>query len=186
MTVRLSLDQKLFFADLFVIYEPLENGLSRRQDHPSLAPFGFPTLFRLTSLSNDLARLHGPKWREQLAVCPAAGTYQDRLKFGHEATAEQLLAHAYVRYLGDLSGGQMLKKLVAQTLQLPAGEGVSFYDFGPPAEVARLLRDFKLALGQVGLTGEQQQEVVEEAKWAFKSHIELANQLMAIPSCTNQ
>lgn len=184
---RISREQYcLLLRNLVVIYQPLENGLSHLQEHSCLAPFGFPTLFRLAPLSNDLVELHGPDWRERLPVCPAAAAYQDRLESGYAAKAEQLLAHAYVRYLGDLSGGQMLKKLVAQTLHLPPGQSVSFYDFGTPAEVARHLINFKSALGQLTLTDKQQCEVIEEAKWAFESHIRIANQLMAIPSCTNQ
>lgn len=43
-----------------------------------------------------------------------------------------LLAHAYVRYLGDLSGGQFLRRRIAKAYGLDEeGEaGVEFYDFG--------------------------------------------------------
>lgn len=184
---RISREQYcLLLRNLFVIYESLEHGLSRLRGHQCLAPFDFPALFRVTSLSDDLVKLHGASWSEQLVVCSAAAAYQERLEVVQEISAEQLLAHAYVRYLGDLSGGQMLRKIVAQALQLSPGEGVSFYEFGTPAEVAGHLRDFKSALGQLALTDMQQREVIEEAKWAFVSHIEIANQLMEIPSCTNQ
>ena len=42
-----------------------------------------------------------------------------------------LLAHAYVRYLGDLSGGQVIRRRVARAygLEDDGGAGVSFYEF---------------------------------------------------------
>lgn len=42
-----------------------------------------------------------------------------------------LLAHAYVRYLGDLSGGQTIRRQVAKAYAIDAedGSGVKFYEF---------------------------------------------------------
>ena len=42
-----------------------------------------------------------------------------------------LLAHAYVRYLGDLSGGQVIRRRVARAygLEEDNGAGVAFYEF---------------------------------------------------------
>lgn len=42
-----------------------------------------------------------------------------------------LLAHAYVRYLGDMSGGQFIRRRIAKAYDLDAdrGDGIQFYDF---------------------------------------------------------
>jgi heme oxygenase len=42
-----------------------------------------------------------------------------------------LLAHAYVRYLGDMSGGQFIRRRIgkAYDLDLDRGDGIRFYDF---------------------------------------------------------
>jgi heme oxygenase (biliverdin-producing, ferredoxin) len=42
-----------------------------------------------------------------------------------------LLAHAYVRYLGDLSGGQVIRRRLAKAynIDVDGGEGVMFYNF---------------------------------------------------------
>ncbi|CCO30726.1 Heme oxygenase 1 Short=HO-1 [Rhizoctonia solani AG-1 IB] len=43
----------------------------------------------------------------------------------------RLLAHAYARYMGDLSGGQVVKTKICKAYDLPeGGAGASFYDFG--------------------------------------------------------
>lgn len=51
-----------------------------------------------------------------------------------------LLAHSYVRYLGDLSGGQVIRHTLAKAYNLDedAGDGLSFYAF-------KELRSSKLA-----------------------------------------
>lgn len=42
----------------------------------------------------------------------------------------RLLAHAYVRYMGDLSGGQIIRNKIVKAYDLPdSGAGASFYDF---------------------------------------------------------
>lgn len=46
-----------------------------------------------------------------------------------KVTAPRLLAHAYVRYLGDLSGGQFIGARVKKSYHLDGVEGTSFYWF---------------------------------------------------------
>jgi heme oxygenase len=43
----------------------------------------------------------------------------------------RLLAHAYVRYLGDMSGGQFIRRRIAKAydLDVDRGDGIRFYDF---------------------------------------------------------
>lgn len=61
---------------------------------------------------------------------PALSHYVDRIE---QITSSEdpaaLLSHAYVRYLGDLSGGQVIRGKIAKAYNLEDGAGVSFYDF---------------------------------------------------------
>ena len=52
-----------------------------------------------------------------------------QLASGGPEDVQRLLAHAYVRYLGDLSGGQFIKRQLAKVYELEDGEGLSFYEF---------------------------------------------------------
>ena len=55
--------------------------------------------------------------------------YTARLRKLGESEPAALLAHAYVRYLGDLSGGQFIRRRIAKAYGLSDGAGTAFYEF---------------------------------------------------------
>ncbi|EPQ50132.1 hypothetical protein GLOTRDRAFT_134230 [Gloeophyllum trabeum ATCC 11539] len=69
---------------------------------------------------------------------PRLAAYTARLRTDAHSTPALLLAHAYVRYLGDLSSGQTIKRHLAKAYALdPAdGAGVQFYVFQQPGTSA--------------------------------------------------
>jgi heme oxygenase (biliverdin-producing, ferredoxin) len=120
----------------------------------------------LHSLHSDLKSLHGPSWAGDIALLPGSTAYVKRLKAVQPSNPELLAAHAYVRYLGDLSGGQMLQKIISRSLRLaPQQGGTDFYNFGDPVEVARLSQAFR-----AGLKAIESNDVLAEAKLAFEMH----------------
>ena len=61
---------------------------------------------------------------------PALSRYLGRLNgIISSQDPSTLLSHAYVRYLGDLSGGQVIRSRVSKAYGLEDGAGVSFFDF---------------------------------------------------------
>jgi heme oxygenase len=90
---------------------------------------------------------------------------------------ELLLAHAYVRYLGDLSGGQMLSRIVAQSMHLQAGQGTAFYDFGDASETTQLTRAFRDGLQAIAVAEIGVDAIVAEARSAFQRHQALFEEL---------
>lgn len=68
-----------------------------------------------------------------LATPPVPMTnYVSRIKYLSEEGSDPslLLAHSYVRYLGDLSGGQVIRRRVTKAYGLDEnGRGTQFYDF---------------------------------------------------------
>lgn len=165
--------------NLHPIYQALEAGLQRHADHPQLQPLQLPALARVHSLGQDLQALHGPDWARALPVLPAARDYAEHLRQLDEQRPALLAAHAYVRYLGDLSGGQMLLRIVAQGLHLPPGEGVAFYDFGPAERVAGLAQGLRQGLDLIARHEAEAVTLVDEACAAFERHRQLFEQLEA-------
>ncbi|MES2974261.1 MAG: biliverdin-producing heme oxygenase [Pseudomonadota bacterium] len=163
----------LMLRSLVPVYRELEGGLALNASHPSVAPVRFPALLRMPALQLDLQVLHGPLWEEELAVMPAGLDYARRLSSISQSGPGLLAAHAYVRYLGDLSGGQMLRGITTRSLGLaPGGGGTAFYEFGPPAEVAALGQALRAGLNAIApdAASADADAIVAEAKWSFEMH----------------
>ncbi|RZL35448.1 MAG: biliverdin-producing heme oxygenase [Rubrivivax sp.] len=163
---------------LHALYAALESGLDRQSWDPRLWR---PELRRLPGLERDLDALHPPGWRSDAPLTPAGDAYVRRLTALASDDPALLMAHAYLRYLGDLHGGQMLARLVRQQLGLAGAEGTAFYDFGPAAQVERLKQEFRAGLDALSLTAPQADAFVAEACEGFRLHQQLFE---ALPSGT--
>ncbi|KAI0688705.1 heme oxygenase [Cytidiella melzeri] len=148
--VRGELDREeyvRFLMMLYHVYEHLETALEKYSTHPVLAPTYNPTLFaRTAALSSDISHflqlpesswLSHPIHTSLEASPPEAFTaYTARIRYLADTNPAGLLAHAYVRYLGDLSGGQFIKRRIIKAYNLDddddnhSGRGVAFYEFG--------------------------------------------------------
>lgn len=170
--------------NLHAIYAALEAALGAHRSDAMLGAVQSPALCREAALAADLDALHGPAWRDEIAVAPAAAAYVERLQALAAAPAPQLVAHAYVRYLGDLHGGQVLKRRVAGQLGLPGdgGDGVRFYEFGDETQVQTLIARFRAALGAMQPGSAAVDFIVAEARWAFEQHKRLFEQLQPPPA----
>lgn len=163
--------------NLHAIYSALEAGLAQHASDPGLVILRCQPLFRSDALREDLNFLHGADWADAIPLTAAATQYAEHLR-GLAARAPLLLgAHAYVRYLGDLSGGQMLTRIVAKSLGLQLNQGVSFYDFGNTEEVAKLAKAFRTGLDLMVDSETNALAVVEEACAAFERHTTLFEEL---------
>ena len=166
----------MLLRNLLAIYAVLEPALRRHAAHPAMAPFDLASLVRTPSLLADLRVLESTSAAApSMPIEAAASAYVERLHELDATRPELLLAHAYVRYLGDLSGGQLLGPIVAASMKLPPGAGTAFYDFGDRAMTAARTRAFRAALEQAVVADSG--EIVAEAKQAFERHRELFDEL---------
>ena len=166
----------LMLRNLEPIYLELEAGFLRHAANPGVLPLFDPALFRLQALHQDLEKLHGNSWREELELLDGSTAYVARLRHLTEFQPELLAAHAYVRYLGDLSGGQMLAGIVARSLGLLAQDGANggtdFYNFGGLDKVVALAQAFRSGLATLADDG-----IAAEARLAFEMHGQLFEDL---------
>ena len=144
-------------------YRALERGLRRHAEHPVVAAFVRPELWRSSALERDLA------YYEVVGECtdPAALDYAARIGQCTHRHPHLLLAHAYTRYLGDLSGGQIVRAQLPKQLGIPEGEGSAFLEFPNIDDVEAYKQGFRRALDTAQLSPAEQLEVVAEANNAF-------------------
>jgi heme oxygenase (biliverdin-producing, ferredoxin) len=165
--------------NLHALYTALEGALAAHAGHPLLAPLALAPLARGAVLADDLAQLHGGDWAAALPVMPATQDYVARLGSLARHQPAALVAHAYVRYLGDLSGGQAMSRVVRRTYGLAGAVGTRFFDFGPPDQVAQRSRNLRSALDTLPVDAATAQSLVLEAQWAFAQHARLFGELAA-------
>ena len=109
----------------------------------------------------------------------------------HMAKTEPLLvlAHAYTRYLGDLSGGKVLARVAKRALKLEGKErdGLQFYHF-ESIPSAKVFKDgYRKALDELYLSEEQVERLVAEANVAFVMNMRIFEELdvlAGIPGAT--
>lgn len=181
--LRGQLDRRSYCAllrNLHPIYAALESSLARHAAHAIVGPVVFPALFRLAALADDLTLLHGDGWADDLPLQPAAAAYALRLRDIDATSPALLVAHAYVRSLGDLSGGQLLRGIVAKSLGLGNDQGTRFYAFGSAADVSQHLHAFRAALNALPADRACVEAIVAEARSAFERHAVLFEQLAAL------
>lgn len=162
----------LLQRNVLPVYQALEAGLERHSDSPALAGLAHYRLDRATALAADLTALcHGDF--SDVPLLPAGAAYARRIEAAAEGDGELLIAHAYTRYLGDLSGGQILKRLLASRPGLTPKQ-LSFYDFPDHADLAALKTDYREALDAAGALAKHPQAIVDEGARAFQLNTDLS------------
>ncbi len=151
-----------YLAALHRLYAGLEAGLAEHREHPCVAPLVWPALWRTAAVAADLQALLGPAWAEHVSQDRLADLYVDRLAALTAEDPPLLVAHAYTRYLGDLSGGQLLGGAVARF----APDAVALYAF-PGLDVTAARHGFRARLDALPLGPLAEAAVVAEAGRAF-------------------
>lgn len=174
---------KLLLCSLHEIYQALEEELDRNCDHPGVAPIYFPAeLGRVMSIEKDLEYFYGPEWRERILVPAATKRYCHRLRQIGKENPELLVSHAYTRYLGDLSGGQVLGRIAQKSMGLKGSEGLSFFAF-PGVSSPNLFKQlYRSRMNSIELTEEEKNSVLDEAVTAFEFNIQVFDDLQKMLS----
>lgn len=153
-------------GQLWFIYDALENAVRRVSTTPVAAPIVDTRLERRAALENDLSKLIGAGWLDEIRILPATTRYVDRLNSLGEVDAARVVAHHYVRYLGDISGGQVIAARLASFYDIDS-EALKFYDFSAIGKIPPYRANYRRQLDQLLLAEEQRVELIEEAKEAF-------------------
>lgn len=158
-----------YLVDLRAVYGALEEGIKTNlATKPELKKIYFPDLERFSSLTADLDT---PSFKE-LPVCvsEAASKYVAHLAQLAHQDPMLYVGHAYARYLGDVSGGLILKKHVKEKWP----DALHFYDFSillrntNQTTVLSFKEFYKTCLDSLYIEEKKRKEIIQEAYLAFE------------------
>lgn len=166
---KLSIDAVAEFAgQLWFVYEALERAVRGIADVPLAASIVDRRLERQAALEADLAGMYGANWRDKIRILPATMKYVSRLE---EITGTgdpvPVIAHHYVRYLGDVSGGQVIAARLGTYYGIDL-ESLNFYDFTAIGKIPPYRNAYREALDELELNEEQRELLLTEAQAAFR------------------
>jgi heme oxygenase len=168
---RLGVDAYARYTEqLWFVYQALEAPAhsAALAAHPVTAPFLRPELRRLPALRRDLDHLLPAGWQRRARPLPATVAYAARITETAREWPGGYVAHHYTRYLGDLSGGQVIRGIAEKTWGFTRkGDGVRFYVFEDIANPAAFKRDYRGRLDALPLDDLEKQRVVDECRGAF-------------------
>ncbi|NJK49596.1 heme oxygenase (biliverdin-producing) [Candidatus Gracilibacteria bacterium] len=163
-------------ANLYYVYSAMEEEMEKLRQHPIISKIYFPQLNRKHSLEQDLNYYYGANWRNEIKLSQAGEAYVNRIREIAANRPELLVAHSYTRYLGDLSGGQILKKIAQRAMNLNEG-GTAFYEFAEISDEKAFKNEFRQAMNDLPVDEATAQQIVDEANDAFKMNMKLFQEL---------
>ncbi|WP_431246380.1 heme oxygenase (biliverdin-producing) [Leifsonia xyli] len=162
----------------YFIYEALEESAEWMGSDPVATLFISPALTRLPAIEADLEFLLGDAWRERIAALPSTVRYTERIREVGRTWPGGFVAHHYTRYLGDLSGGQIIRTLLQRQYGFDTN-GVGFYLFADIAKPKLFKDTYRSQLDAVEWTEEERDRVIAEVGLAFRFNTELFDDLAA-------
>jgi heme oxygenase len=116
------------------------------------------------ALRHDLAKLAATA---PTPPSPAAQDWLEHLRLLARQEPHRFLAHVYVRYRGDLSGGQQLAEQANAILRAQGLPAVEFWHFDRP--IPALKQALHDAFEQLELSDAEEAELLEESVVAFQA-----------------
>jgi heme oxygenase len=164
-------------ADLYFVYSAMEEEIGRLKGHPVVGPIASDALNRRAALEADLAFYFGSDWRQQVNPTPGAEAYVARLHQVAAESPELLVGHHYTRYIGDLSGGQILKNIAQKAMNLGDHDGLRFYEFDAIPDEKAFKANYRISLDQLPIDQAMADRIVAEANHAFHLNMVMFQEL---------
>jgi heme oxygenase (biliverdin-producing, ferredoxin) len=163
-------------AQHYFIYRAIEAAAERMQSDPVASAFISPRLTRLPAIEADLSFLLGDDWLDQIAPLPTTQRYVDRITLVGATWPGGFVAHHYTRYLGDLSGGQIIRTLMQRKFGFQTN-GVGFFLFDEIAKPKVFKDTYRAQLDAVDWDDAERDRVISEVLLAYRFNTELFEEL---------
>ncbi|MBD8605244.1 biliverdin-producing heme oxygenase [Aeromicrobium sp. CFBP 8757] len=150
-----------FLGLLRRVYEALETTAAELAHDPVASAVVDPSIERLAAIDSDLDH-----WGRVTVDSPATDAYVARIRES-ASWGGLFVAHHYTRYLGDLSGGQAIGRIIGREFELDGGVGTAFYSFEHVPK-PKLYKDaYRARLDALPLDDAERLRVLDEVKAVF-------------------
>ena len=166
---------KQLTANFYYVYRAMEEEIEKLDDFP----LHDKLLNRTHKLEQDLRYYYGVMWRDKIQPSQSTKNYVKRIQVIAQQTPYLLVAHHYTRYMGDLSGGQILSNIAKKALNLTT-EGLKFYEFDIP-NMKEYKDKYRQTLNDLNMSEVQTSMLIDEANYAFKLNMLLFDELQGNP-----
>ena len=169
-------EYRKLLTNFYYVYDTMEQRIRETED-PMVQAIRSENLERKEGIERDLEYYYGADWKDKQIPSEACNTYCHRINEIAEKDPYLLVAHHYTRYIGDLSGGKILKEITARVLKPPAGKGLDFYEF-PSIPNAKLFKqNYRAVLDNLGVDSSQENALITEANYAFRLNMYLFDEI---------
>ncbi len=160
-------EYRKLLTNFYYVYDTMEQRIRETED-PMVQAVRSESLERKEGIERDLEYYYGSEWRDKQIPSEACNKYCARINEVAEENPYLLVAHHYTRYIGDLSGGKILKEITARVLKPPAGKGLDFYEFPSIPDAKLFKQNYRAVLDNLGTTTPQENALIAEANYAFQ------------------
>lgn len=169
----------------------MEDLLEHYKNHPVVSIIHFPhELNRREAIEKDLAFFYGQDRVAELinpeTMTPAVKKYVQAMQDACAKSPALLIAHSYSRYLGDLSGGQILSKRLEKIVLMmdkqdrDATEGLNFYQFNNLGNQTDFKNFYRERLNAAKVDQVTRDLIVAEAIQSFELNISLFDEVQQL------
>ena len=169
-------EYRKLLTNFYYVYDTMEQRIRESED-PMVQAVRSESLERKEGIERDLEYYYGADWKEKQIPSDACNKYCHRINEVAEDTPFLLVAHHYTRYIGDLSGGKILKEITARVLKPPAGKGLDFYEFPSIPDAKLFKQNYRACLDNLGTTVPQENALIAEANYAFELNMNMFDEI---------
>ena len=174
-------EYRKLLTNFYYVYDTMEQRIRETED-PMVQAIKSEDLERKEAIERDLEYYYGPEWKDKQIPSEACNTYCHRINEVAEKDPYLLIAHHYTRYIGDLSGGKILKEIAARVLKPPVGKGLDFYEFPSIPNAKEFKNNYRACLDNLDCDEQQINALVTEANYAFRLNMYMFEEIQGSAS----
>ena len=169
-------EYRKLLTNFYYVYDTMEQRIRETED-PMVQAVRSESLERKEGIERDLEYYYGSEWRDKQIPSEACNKYCARINEVAEENPYLLVAHHYTRYIGDLSGGKILKEIAARVLKPPVGKGLDFYEFPSIPDAKLFKQNYRACLDNLGTDSSQENALITEANYAFRLNMYMFDEI---------